>query len=138
MIVGASLAGAKAAETLRNEGFDGRIVLIGDEPVRPYERPPLSKDYLRGESDFDSAAVHPADFYETNDIDLRVSTTVTAIDPNASAVELAPGGRLTYDRLLLCTGAEPRRLTVPGADPGRCPLSPHHRRLRRPAPGRHR
>ncbi len=115
MIVGASLAGAKAAETLRSEGFDGRVVLIGDEPVRPYERPPMSKDYLRGEADFDSAAVHPADFYDTQDIELRTSTTVTAIDPTTSGVELAPGGRLTYDRLLLCNGAEPRRLTVPGS-----------------------
>jgi 3-phenylpropionate/trans-cinnamate dioxygenase ferredoxin reductase subunit len=116
VIVGAGLAGAKAAETLRNEGFDGRIVLVGDEPVRPYERPPLSKDYLRGEADFDSAAVHAADFYDAHDIELRTSTTVTAIDPTTSGVELAPGGRLTYGRLLLCNGAEPRRLSVPGSN----------------------
>jgi 3-phenylpropionate/trans-cinnamate dioxygenase ferredoxin reductase subunit len=115
VIVGASLAGAKAAETLRSEGFDGRVVLVGDEPVRPYERPPLSKDYLRGESDFDSAAVHPADFYEDQDIELRMSTTVAAVDPATSRVELAPGGRLTYNRLLLTNGAEPRRLSVPGS-----------------------
>jgi 3-phenylpropionate/trans-cinnamate dioxygenase ferredoxin reductase subunit len=115
VIVGASLAGAKAAETLRTEGFDGRVVLVGDEPVRPYERPPLSKDYLRGESDFDSAAVHPADFYGAHDIELRMSTTVAVIDPATSEVELAPGGRLSYDRLLLTTGAEPRRLSLPGS-----------------------
>jgi 3-phenylpropionate/trans-cinnamate dioxygenase ferredoxin reductase subunit len=115
VIVGAGLAGAKAAETLRDEGFDGRIVLVGDEPVRPYERPPMSKEYLRGEADFDSAAVHPADFYDAHDIELRVSTTVAAIHPTTSEVELAPGGRLTYDRLLLSNGAEPRRLSVPGS-----------------------
>ena len=115
VIVGASLAGAKAAETLRSEGFDGRVVLVGDEPVRPYERPPLSKDYLRGEADFDSAAVHPADFYDAHNIELRTSTTVTAVDPTTSEVELAPGGRLSYHRLLLSNGAEPRRLSVPGS-----------------------
>jgi 3-phenylpropionate/trans-cinnamate dioxygenase ferredoxin reductase component len=115
VIVGASLAGAKAAETLRSEGFDGRVVLIGDEPTRPYERPPLSKDYLRGEAGFDGAAVHSADFYGSHGIDLRMSTTVTAIDPTTSEVELSPGGRLAYDRLLLSTGAAPRRLSVPGS-----------------------
>jgi 3-phenylpropionate/trans-cinnamate dioxygenase ferredoxin reductase component len=115
VIVGASLAGAKAAETLRSEGFDGRVVLIGDEPTRPYERPPLSKDYLRGESGFDGAAVHSADFYDSHGIDLRLSTTVTAIDPTTSEVEVSSGGRLAYDRLLLSTGAAPRRLSVPGS-----------------------
>lgn len=88
VIVGAAMAGGKAAETLRSEGFDGRIVLLGDEPVRPYERPPLSKDYLRRESDFDAAALEPADFYDINNIELRTSTSVTAIDPGASEVEL--------------------------------------------------
>jgi 3-phenylpropionate/trans-cinnamate dioxygenase ferredoxin reductase subunit len=116
VIVGASLAGAKAAETLREEGFTGRVVLVGEEPVRPYERPPLSKDYLRGEVDFDTPAVHDADFYEDRDIELRLSTVVTALDVSASAVQLAPGERIPYDRLLLATGAAPRRLTVPGAD----------------------
>ena len=115
VIVGASLAGAKAAETLRSEGFDGRVVLIGDEPTRPYERPPLSKGYLRGETDFDGAAVHSADFYDSHGIELRTSTTVTAIDPTTSEVELSPGGRLAYDRLLLSTGSAPRRLSVPGS-----------------------
>lgn len=116
VIVGASLAGAKAAETLREEGFDGRVVLIGDEPVRPYERPPLTKGYLRGEEDFEAAAVHPVEYYDDNDIELRTSTTVAAIDAKASEVELSTGQRLGYDRLLLATGAEPRRLTLPGAD----------------------
>ncbi len=116
VIVGASLAGAKAAETLRAEGFDGRVVLIGDEARRPYERPPLSKDYLRGDKDFDAAAVHPAGYYDEHDIDLRTSTTVTAVDPGERSATLASGEQITWDRLLLATGAVPRRLSVPGAD----------------------
>ncbi|HXR21949.1 MAG TPA: FAD-dependent oxidoreductase [Acidimicrobiales bacterium] len=118
VIVGASLAGAKAAETLRAEGFDGRVVLVGEEPARPYERPPLSKAYLRGEADFDVAAVHEGDYYAANDIELRTSTTVTALDTQASKVTLASGETIVYDRLLLATGAVPRRITVPGADLG--------------------
>jgi 3-phenylpropionate/trans-cinnamate dioxygenase ferredoxin reductase subunit len=116
VIVGASLAGAKAAETLRAEGFEGRITLIGEEPVRPYERPPLSKGYLRGEHPFDAAAVHPAGFYKEQGIDLRTSTTVTAIHPYTNEVEIKGGARIAYNRLLLTTGAAPRRLWVPGAD----------------------
>jgi 3-phenylpropionate/trans-cinnamate dioxygenase ferredoxin reductase component len=115
VIVGASLAGAKAAETLRSDGFDGRVVLIGAEPVRPYERPPLSKTYLRGETSFDDAAVHGAGFYDEHGIELRTSTTVVSIDPVAAEVELTSGERVSYDRLLLATGAAPRRLNVPGA-----------------------
>lgn len=115
VIVGASLGGAKAAETLREEGFDGRIVLLGAEADRPYERPPLSKDYLRGEAE-EKPYVHPEAFYAENEIELRTSTTVTGVDPSASAVTIGDGGRLSYDRLLLTTGAEPRRLPVPGAE----------------------
>ncbi|MDA8316803.1 MAG: FAD-dependent oxidoreductase [Actinomycetota bacterium] len=116
VIVGASLAGAKAAETLRAEGFDGRVVLLGDEARRPYERPPLSKEYLRGEKDFDAAAVHSADFYEEHDIELRTSTSVMAIEPADREVTLSSGERVGYDRLLLTTGAVPRRLGVDGAE----------------------
>ncbi len=116
VIVGASLAGAKAAETLRAEGFDGRVVLLGEEPARPYERPPLSKGYLRGEQGFDDAAVHAEDFYGAQDIELRTSSRVTALDPRASEVALAGGERIPYDTLLLATGAVARRLSVPGAD----------------------
>lgn len=116
VIVGASLAGAKAAETLRSEGFDGRVVLIGEEPVRPYERPPLSKDYLRGEKGFDDAAVHPADFYDAQAIELYQSTRATSLDVGAHQVVLSSGERVGYDRLLLATGAAPRRLSVPGAE----------------------
>ncbi len=116
VIVGASLTGAKAAETLRAEGFDGQVVLIGEEPVRPYERPPLSKDYLRGEAGFDDAAVHPADFYPAHNIELRDSTVATSLALGTSEVALSNGERLHYDRLLLATGATPRRLTGAGSD----------------------
>src|SRR4051794_585628 len=116
VIVGAALAGAKAAEALREEGFDGRVVLIGSEPELPYERPPLSKEYLRGEVPREKARVHEDGFYESHDIELRTATTVTALDTGASEVELEGGERLSYDRLLLTTGAEPRRLGVPGAE----------------------
>ena len=115
VIVGASLAGAKAAETLREEGFDGQVILLGAEPERPYERPPLSKDYLRRET-ADKPYVHDEGFYGENDIDLRTSTEVESIDPEASEVVIAGGERIGFDRLLLTTGAEPRRLDVPGSD----------------------
>jgi 3-phenylpropionate/trans-cinnamate dioxygenase ferredoxin reductase subunit len=116
VIVGASLAGAKAAETLRDEGFDRRIVLIGTETERPYERPPLSKDYLRGESGRDKVYVHAEGFYAEKDIELRLGSTVVSLDTGAREVALDDGSRLPYDRLLLTTGSEPRRLPVPGAD----------------------
>jgi 3-phenylpropionate/trans-cinnamate dioxygenase ferredoxin reductase subunit len=115
VIAGASLAGAKAAETLRKEGFDGRIVLIGAEPERPYERPPLSKEYLRGEAE-SRPYVHEPDFYAEQDIELRTSTTVEQIDPGASELTLAGGEALGYDGLLITTGARPRRLPLPGAE----------------------
>ena len=116
LIVGASLAGAKAAETLRHEGFEGRVVLVGAEDERPYERPPLSKDYLRGEAGRERVYVHGEDFYAEHDIELRLGRT--AVDMNASLREVAldDGERLRYDRLLLATGAEPRRLAIPGGE----------------------
>jgi 3-phenylpropionate/trans-cinnamate dioxygenase ferredoxin reductase subunit len=117
VIVGAALAGAKAAEALREEGFDGRVVLVGDETERPYERPPLSKDYLRGESVREKAYVHPAGFYKEHEIELVTGTSAERIDTAARTVSLSGGEEtLAYDRLLLATGAEPRRLSVPGAD----------------------
>ena len=114
VIVGAGLAGGKAAETLREEGFDGRVVLVGAEPERPYERPPLSKDYLRGEAERDAAYVHESAYYDEHDIELRTETVAEAIDLNAREVELAGGERVPFHSLLLATGAEPRRL--PGAE----------------------
>src|SRR6266480_10477 len=116
VIVGASLAGAKAAETLRDEGFDGDIVLIGAEAERPYERPPLSKGYLLGSDARDSVYVHPADWYAEHGVDLRQGVTVTAIDRGAHSVATADGKPVPYDKLLLATGASPRRLDFPGSD----------------------
>src|SRR5579884_1385377 len=116
VIVGAGLAGAKAAQELRERGYDGRIVLIGAEAERPYERPPLSKDYLRGESEREKAYVHSPGFYEEQAIELITGRAVAAIDPGASCLLLEDNRELAYDRLLLTTGAEPRRLAVPGAE----------------------
>jgi 3-phenylpropionate/trans-cinnamate dioxygenase ferredoxin reductase component len=116
VIVGAGLAGAKAAEALREEGFDGRIVLVGEEPELPYERPPLSKDYLRGESPREKPRVHPEGFYADKDIELLTGTIVDHIDVGAREVALGGGERLSYDRLLLATGARPRRLRLPGSE----------------------
>jgi 3-phenylpropionate/trans-cinnamate dioxygenase ferredoxin reductase component len=115
MIVGASLAGAKAAEELRERGFDGRVVVLGAEAERPYERPPLTKDYLRGESPRGRAYVHEDGFYAARAIELETATTVAAIDPAAARVRLADGRELPFDRLLLATGAEARQIRVPGA-----------------------
>src|SRR6185437_2174270 len=103
IIVGASLTGAKAAEELREQGFDGRIVLLGSEAERPYERPPLTKDYLRGESEREKAYVHEETFYADHDIELETGTTVDAIDPGSSRVTLEDGSDLAFDRLLLAT-----------------------------------
>jgi 3-phenylpropionate/trans-cinnamate dioxygenase ferredoxin reductase subunit len=116
VIVGASLAGAKAAETLRQEGFDGRLVLVGAEDARPYERPPLSKDYLRGEVGREKVYVHDESFYAEHDIELRIGSMAVGLDTSSTELELDDGERLRYDRLLLATGSEPRRLSVPGGD----------------------
>jgi 3-phenylpropionate/trans-cinnamate dioxygenase ferredoxin reductase subunit len=116
VIVGASLAGAKAAQTLRDEGFDGPVVLIGDESERPYERPPLSKGYLLGKDTREQIYVHSPQWYAEHDVDLRLGMAVTAVDPAAHEVTLADGSRIGYAKLLLTTGSSPRRLRVPGAD----------------------
>jgi 3-phenylpropionate/trans-cinnamate dioxygenase ferredoxin reductase subunit len=115
VIAGASLAGAKAAETLRGEGFDGPVVLIGDENELPYERPPLSKDYLMGKAERDSIYVHPRDWYREHNVDLRLGAAVTSIDRERHEITLADGSRVGYRKLLLATGSSPRRLQVPGA-----------------------
>jgi 3-phenylpropionate/trans-cinnamate dioxygenase ferredoxin reductase component len=117
LIVGAGLAGAKAAETLRATGFDGEVVLFGSEPERPYERPPLSKGYLLGKEGRDKAFVHSADWYPEHDVDLRTGVTVAMIDPAAHLVTF-DGGTVGYDRLLLTTGASARRIDIPGAGLG--------------------
>jgi len=115
VIVGAGLAGAKAAETLREEGFTGRVVLIGAEPQRPYERPPLSKGLLLGTAEPDSAYVHEPDWYDRHDVELRTGSAAHAVDRDRRRVRLAAGEEIGYDRLLLATGARPRTLSVPGA-----------------------
>ncbi len=120
VIVGASLGGARAAEALRNEGFDGPVTLIGSEDETPYERPPLSKDYLMGKHGREKLYVQPREWYGEHDVDLRLGTTVTGVDPGAHEVVLgggqAVGSRVGYAKLLLTTGSTPRRLPVPGAD----------------------
>ena len=116
VIVGGGLAGATAAQTLRDEGFAGPVVLIGAEPSRPYERPPLSKGYLQGTDERDSVFVHPPEWYPEHDVDLRLGTPVSSVDRESRTVTLADGERLPYRDLVLATGSRPRRLSVPGAD----------------------
>jgi NADPH-dependent 2,4-dienoyl-CoA reductase/sulfur reductase-like enzyme len=116
VIVGGGLAGAKAAETLRSEGFSGRVILVGDERDHPYERPPLSKGYLAGKEARESVFVHETAWYAGADVELHLGTPVTAIDRDARSVELGDGTVIHYDKLLLATGAEPRRLDIPGTD----------------------
>ncbi|MFF7048630.1 NAD(P)/FAD-dependent oxidoreductase [Streptomyces griseorubiginosus] len=117
VIVGGGLAGAKAAETLRTEGFTGRVILICDERDHPYERPPLSKGYLLGKAERDSVFVHEPAWYARNDIELHLGETVDAIDRTAKTVRFGEDGTAVhYDKLLLATGAEPRRLDIPGTD----------------------
>jgi 3-phenylpropionate/trans-cinnamate dioxygenase ferredoxin reductase subunit len=116
VIVGGGLAGAKAAETLREEGFDGPVVLLADEAEQPYERPPLSKGYLLGSDPREKARVHEPGWYEAHDVELRTRTRAAALDPAAHRLTLESGESLPYAKLLLATGASPRKLPVPGAD----------------------
>jgi 3-phenylpropionate/trans-cinnamate dioxygenase ferredoxin reductase subunit len=116
VIVGGGLAGAKAAEALRDKGYDGRLTLVGDERHLPYERPPLSKDHLAGKADRDSMTVHPAAWYDEHGVDLALGIGVSRIDRDAHRVQLADGSSQPYDKLLLATGASPRRPPIPGAD----------------------
>ncbi|MGS2616304.1 NAD(P)/FAD-dependent oxidoreductase [Micromonospora sp. LZ34] len=116
VIVGAGLAGARAAQTLREEGFDGELVLLGAEAERPYERPALSKGLLLGTSERDSVYVHDAGWYQAHDVDLRTGARVTSLDRQSRQATTADGERFRYDRLLLATGARARTLPVPGAD----------------------
>jgi 3-phenylpropionate/trans-cinnamate dioxygenase ferredoxin reductase subunit len=116
VVVGASLAGAKAAESLRDAGYDGRLVLVGDERERPYERPPLSKGLLKGETAREKVFVHDEGWYADHDVDLRLGTAVTGLHRRDRVVELAGGERLGYDKVLLATGSSPRRLDVEGSD----------------------
>jgi 3-phenylpropionate/trans-cinnamate dioxygenase ferredoxin reductase subunit len=116
VIVGANLTGATAAATLREEGFEGRIVLIGEEPLPPYERPPLSKEYLRGEQPFEDGLVRPGDWYEKNAVEARFGARAEGVDPAERTVVLEGGERIPFDALLLATGGTPRRLPGPPAE----------------------
>ncbi|MDT5064253.1 MAG: 3-phenylpropionate/trans-cinnamate dioxygenase ferredoxin reductase component [Mycobacterium sp.] len=116
VIVGGGLAGAKAAEALRDKGFGGNVVLFGAEDHLPYERPPLSKEYLVGKKTLADFTVDPADWYREHDVDLRLGTTVSAIDRGAHTVGFADGDHEQYDKLLLATGSSSRRPPIPGAD----------------------
>jgi 3-phenylpropionate/trans-cinnamate dioxygenase ferredoxin reductase subunit len=115
-IVGAGLAGGKAAEALRAQGFDGRLVLIGAERHLPYERPPLSKAYLAGNAERDSMVVHEQGWYDEQQVELMLGSEVTAIDRQGKRLSLSGGGKLDYHKLLLTTGASPRTLPLPGVD----------------------
>jgi len=115
LIVGAGQAAAQAVDTLRREGFDGRIVLIGEEPYLPYQRPPLSKQFLAGQMPAERLPFRHQAFYEQHRIELRLGVEARSIDPAARRVTLAAGEVLSYDRLLLGTGARSRPLSCPGA-----------------------
>jgi 3-phenylpropionate/trans-cinnamate dioxygenase ferredoxin reductase subunit len=116
VIVGAGLAGGHAAVTLREEGWRGRIVLLGAEPGIPFGRPPLSKTYLRGEEDLSAWYVKPADWYGDHDVELRTGSIVRQVDTALKQLRLASGATLDYDKLVLCTGGTNRNLAVPGAN----------------------
>jgi 3-phenylpropionate/trans-cinnamate dioxygenase ferredoxin reductase subunit len=116
VIVGGGLAAARAAETLRAEGFNGRLVIVGDELVPPYERPPLSKGYLAGKEELAKAFAKPVEWYADNAVELVLGWTATRLDLGDRRLVLDGGESLAFDRLLLATGASPRRLGIPGAD----------------------
>jgi NADPH-dependent 2,4-dienoyl-CoA reductase/sulfur reductase-like enzyme/nitrite reductase/ring-hydroxylating ferredoxin subunit len=119
VIVGGGAAGFAAAEMLRREGFSGSVTMLSDDAAAPVDRPNLSKDYLAGNAPEDWMPLRPPEWYGENGVDLRLSVKVAKLDPKAREVELGGGERLRYDRLLLATGAEPVRLPIPGAEPGR-------------------
>jgi 3-phenylpropionate/trans-cinnamate dioxygenase ferredoxin reductase component len=116
VIVGAGQAGAQAVDTLRREGFAGRLVLIGDEPELPYQRPPLSKKYLAGELTADRLPFRHRSFYDDHRVELKLGVRAERLDPKARRVALAGGEEMAYDRLLLCLGAESRQLACPGIE----------------------
>jgi 3-phenylpropionate/trans-cinnamate dioxygenase ferredoxin reductase subunit len=116
VIVGAGHAAVQAVDTLRREGHAGPIVLVGDEPYVPYNRPPLSKKYLSGELERERLWLRSAQYYQQHRVDTRLGVRVTAIDRATQRLRLSDGGELTYDKLLLCVGSTPRQLEVPGHD----------------------
>lgn len=116
VIAGGGLAAAKLAESLRGNGFDGALTLIGEETQLPYERPPLSKEHLFGKQSLADFTVHPAEWYRDQQIELLLGTTVTAVDRSSKTIALPDGSTRPYDKLALATGSRPRRLPIPGAD----------------------
>jgi 3-phenylpropionate/trans-cinnamate dioxygenase ferredoxin reductase component len=119
VIIGAGLAGAKAAEALRERGYDGPLVLVGEEDHLPYERPPLSKEYLTGKGEREKVFVHPESWYAENSVELRLGRRAAAIDRGHRQIRLTDGNRITYGKLLLATGSSPRHLPVLGANADR-------------------
>ncbi|MDQ7813148.1 FAD-dependent oxidoreductase [Brevundimonas sp.] len=116
LIIGAGHAGGTAAALLRQYGHEGPIVLAGEEPAPPYQRPPLSKAWLKGEADLEALLLRPEVFYKEHGIELRLGLTATAIDASAKTVSFADGTVEPYDALILATGSTARKLTIPGAD----------------------
>ena len=116
LIVGGGHGGAQAALALRQRGFTGRVVMIAREPSLPYERPPLSKDYLAGTRPFEKMLIRPESFWAERDIEIRSRCAVVAINPQLRSVELSDGSRLDYHSLIWAAGGDPRRLSCPGAD----------------------
>ncbi len=116
VILGAGHAGGTAAALLRQYGFEGPITLVGEEPIPPYQRPPLSKAWLKGEADADSLALKPLEFYAEHNIDFRASTTATSLDRAAKTVALSDGSQVSYDALIIATGARAIALPIPGAE----------------------
>lgn len=116
VIIGGGLAGAKTAEALRDKGYQGSVTLVAEEDHLPYERPPLSKEYLAGKAKFEDAVVHPADWYEEKNVTLKQGTRATKVDTKDHQVTLADGSTLPYDKLVLATGSTVRKLPIPGAD----------------------
>ena len=116
VIVGAGIAGNAAAETLRKQGFEGKVHLVGAEPHRPYDRPPLSKEFLSGSKEQDKLFFKPEDFYAEHSIQLHLGTEATALDPTSKTLTLADGASLRFDKLLLATGSRVRTLPIPGSE----------------------
>lgn len=116
LIVGAGHGGAQAAVTLRQLGYEGSVALLGDEPEPPYERPPLSKEYMAGEKTFERILIRPAQFWADKNVDLLLNSRVTRVEPTAKTVALADGSEIDYGKLIWATGGSPRPLTCPGAD----------------------
>ncbi len=116
VVIGAGHAGGRAVEAMRNAGFEGEIVLIGDEPHLPYERPPLSKEVLQAKPNYEFSFIRPREYFDEQNIELMIGVSASAIDPAAKTVSLANGQTVFYDKLLLTTGGRVRKLSIPGSE----------------------